>query len=322
MSGFELTVVVEGVVVHAIALAETPKRIGRAPGCDLVLDDESVSWHHAQVWVEGQRAWVQDLASRNGSFVDEQRVRGTMPLAPGASLRVGNKIQLQLRGARQPDAIPLLLLVDLDAGIRFPLRSDRFHIGTGEDAHLRLAEGPDRAATIGVHGDGGLWISTDGETQSSLELGAPFEVGGRAMQIVKGTASHAPTVEYGGHRYPYEAVANAHGPSGPEVTLSDPQLGTTKLFTRNRGLLLYLLVKELDAHRQAGLDPEAEGWANDNDVAVGIWGRNAADANKLHVLIHRLRKAVKDAGFDPWFIEKRQWGVRVRLRRVTVKDAE
>ena len=39
-------------------------------------------------------------------------------------------------------------------------------------------------------------------------------------------------------------------------------------------------------------------------------------------LIHRLRKAVKDAGFDPWFIEKRQWGVRVRLRRVTVKDAE
>lgn len=321
MSGFELTVVVQGTVVHAVPVTTSPLRIGRAPASDLVLEDESVSWHHAQVWIEGERGWVQDLASRNGSFVNDKRIRGATPLEAGAVLRVGNKVTLQLRGGRMEDAVPMLLLVDLDAGVRFPLRSDRFHLGSASDAHLRLPEGPARAATIGVLGDGTVWISTDDETQEALPMDRPFEVAGRRMQIIRGTASHAPTVEYGAHRYPYDAVANGDGPSGPEVVLSDSMQGTTKLFTRNRGLLLYLLARQLHEDRLQGASVDTEGWCNDNDVAVGIWGKSAADANKLHVLIHRLRKAVKEAGFDPWFIEKRQWGVRVRLRRVTLRDS-
>jgi len=46
--------------------------IGRLPDCDLVLDDGSVSKHHAELrWSEAERqCTVKDLGSRNGTFVN------------------------------------------------------------------------------------------------------------------------------------------------------------------------------------------------------------------------------------------------------------
>ena len=38
----------------------------------------------------------------------------------------------------------------------------------------------------------------------------------------------------------------------------------------------------------------------------------------LHVLVHRLRKEIERAGFDPWFIEKRRRAIRVWLPEVRV----
>ena len=49
----------------------------------------------------------------------------------------------------------------------------------------------------------------------------------------------------------------------------------------------------------------------------GQWARRANDTNTLHVLVYRLRKAAEKAGFESWFIEKRQWGLRVRLADAT-----
>lgn len=319
MSGFELTVVQGGVVVHAVPLGEAPLRVGRAPANELVIADDSVSWNHAQVWVEGPRAWVQDLASRNGTFVNDDRIHGPTPVTSGDRLRVGERVELRIRGGEAVAEFRLLQLEDLDAGVRFPLRSDRFHIGSGDDAHLRLPDGPSRAATIGISPDGDVWIGDD-DGQRALQVGVPFEVGGRKMQVLESTAAHAPTVEYGAHKYPYEVHFTFDGPSGPQALLLDPDRSVQKLFTRNRGLLLCLLCEQLRADRHAQTTQADEGWCNDTEIAVKIWGRANADANKLHVLIHRLRKAVEGAGFDPWFVEKRQWGVRARLRHVKVQE--
>jgi pSer/pThr/pTyr-binding forkhead associated (FHA) protein len=43
--------------------------IGRAPDCDYVLDDKSVSQHHAQLLIEGDIILLQDLDSLNGTRV-------------------------------------------------------------------------------------------------------------------------------------------------------------------------------------------------------------------------------------------------------------
>jgi hypothetical protein len=62
--------------------------LGRAPDCDLVLDDEQVSRHHARVFVDGAHCVLEDLGSANGVFVGLDRVARAV-VAPGQPFRVG-----------------------------------------------------------------------------------------------------------------------------------------------------------------------------------------------------------------------------------------
>lgn len=48
--------------------------IGRAPEMDVVIDADDVSRRHAALWREGGLAFVHDLGSSNGTFVDGLRV--------------------------------------------------------------------------------------------------------------------------------------------------------------------------------------------------------------------------------------------------------
>lgn len=48
--------------------------LGRAPECDVVIDDASLSRHHARLLHVGGRYFVEDLGSRNGTFVQAERV--------------------------------------------------------------------------------------------------------------------------------------------------------------------------------------------------------------------------------------------------------
>src|SRR5262245_42995045 len=48
--------------------------IGRAPDCAIQLFDERVSRQHAKIWERGGVAFIRDLHSRNGTFVDGIRV--------------------------------------------------------------------------------------------------------------------------------------------------------------------------------------------------------------------------------------------------------
>lgn len=68
--------------------------VGRDPGCDLVVDDPSLSRTHLRVRHERDRFLVQDLGSTNGvhpAEVDRDRspAEGPSPWAPGTTLLVG-----------------------------------------------------------------------------------------------------------------------------------------------------------------------------------------------------------------------------------------
>lgn len=64
-------------------------RVGRDPGCDLVIDHSSVSRQHAELYCEGGRWSVRDLGSKNGTFVDDVAV-GEQQLADHCWLRLGD----------------------------------------------------------------------------------------------------------------------------------------------------------------------------------------------------------------------------------------
>jgi pSer/pThr/pTyr-binding forkhead associated (FHA) protein len=64
-------------------------QIGRAPGCDIVLDDRNVSRRHAEVRRRGPVVVLVDLDSTNGTIVNGRRVR-EHPLADGDRITLGN----------------------------------------------------------------------------------------------------------------------------------------------------------------------------------------------------------------------------------------
>jgi len=64
-------------------------QIGRAPGCDVVLDDRNVSRRHAEIRRRGPVVVLIDLDSTNGTIVNGRRVR-EHPLADGDRITLGN----------------------------------------------------------------------------------------------------------------------------------------------------------------------------------------------------------------------------------------
>ena len=76
--------------VRRVALMPGALTIGRAPPSTLLLETPEVSHTHCRIDVDGDDVSVTDLKSTNGTFIDNKRLTGTVPLPHGALLRVGN----------------------------------------------------------------------------------------------------------------------------------------------------------------------------------------------------------------------------------------
>ena len=68
--------------------ADTTIVVGRAPDCTVVLDDPSVSWHHARICRQDDRWSVEDLGSANGTYRNELSIK-SCSLGPDDRLRIG-----------------------------------------------------------------------------------------------------------------------------------------------------------------------------------------------------------------------------------------
>jgi pSer/pThr/pTyr-binding forkhead associated (FHA) protein len=78
--------------------------LGRAAGCDVVIDDDSVSAQHARLEFD-LGAWrITDLRSTNGTAVEGVRLAPDVPtpLPYGATVRLGG-VQLQFRETEDAD---------------------------------------------------------------------------------------------------------------------------------------------------------------------------------------------------------------------------
>jgi DNA-binding winged helix-turn-helix (wHTH) protein len=63
--------------------------LGRGPDVGILLQDDSVSRRHARVLVDGE-ARVEDLGSKNGTFVNGVRVRDPRQLTDGDQIQIGD----------------------------------------------------------------------------------------------------------------------------------------------------------------------------------------------------------------------------------------
>jgi len=63
--------------------------VGRAPECDIKVDDTYASQQHARLFGRQGGWYVEDLGSTNGTFVNEQRLAAPALVQPGDKIRVG-----------------------------------------------------------------------------------------------------------------------------------------------------------------------------------------------------------------------------------------
>jgi pSer/pThr/pTyr-binding forkhead associated (FHA) protein len=72
---------------------DTEITVGRGGGCALVLaDDQYASTVHARVFRRGNDLFVDDLESRNGTFVNGKRIAATTKLRRGDQLQFGGTV--------------------------------------------------------------------------------------------------------------------------------------------------------------------------------------------------------------------------------------
>ena len=74
---------------RAITIKRDKLLIGRAEECDVRPLSEDVSRRHCAVIVGPAAVWVEDLRSRNGTFVNDRRIEGKVEVKHGDVIRVG-----------------------------------------------------------------------------------------------------------------------------------------------------------------------------------------------------------------------------------------
>jgi len=83
--------------LRRIAVQPLPFRVGRLPDLDLTLASDSVSKEHGELFLRGGALHVRDLGSKNGTFVNSERV-GEAPLREGDIVHFA---QVEFRVGRQ-----------------------------------------------------------------------------------------------------------------------------------------------------------------------------------------------------------------------------
>ena len=78
-------------LLQEIDLPQGDTLVGRSATCHVTIEDPLVSRQHARFRIEGARATVEDLGSRNGLIINGRNVKGIADLSDGDRVRIGTQ---------------------------------------------------------------------------------------------------------------------------------------------------------------------------------------------------------------------------------------
>lgn len=87
-------------------------RIGRGSTNQVNLSDSEASRNHAIIWASQGIAFINDMGSHNGTFVNEERISGQRTLNPGDRIRIGKtnlNVSVGVGGADTSSGMGLLV---------------------------------------------------------------------------------------------------------------------------------------------------------------------------------------------------------------------
>ena len=132
----------KSVVRRRIELDEKPITIGRHPECEIQIDEGAVSRKHAEIIYKNKAYYLDDLSSRNGTYLNEERINAATRLFDGAQIKICDvsflfKVNENLGYSAKPTMadpssqsveLPSIILHDdLDTNISSQIEASSYH---------------------------------------------------------------------------------------------------------------------------------------------------------------------------------------------------
>jgi FHA domain/Transcriptional regulatory protein, C terminal len=115
--------------------------IGRGTECDLVLPERQVSRQHLKIKLVETQYWLEDLDSKNGTWVNGQQLKGERPLRDGDEIHIAMAVKVSFI---ETEATAPLAIGSVPTGtgrLRLDRDSRRVFIGSKEiDPPLSLPQ--------------------------------------------------------------------------------------------------------------------------------------------------------------------------------------
>src|SRR5690349_24308031 len=73
--------------------------LGRGEECDIVLAERQISRQHIRIYKETDLFYIQDLDSKNGTWVNGQQLKGTRELRDGDEVHVALAVRIRFIGS-------------------------------------------------------------------------------------------------------------------------------------------------------------------------------------------------------------------------------
>ena len=212
--GIQLALLDNGNIRAVFHVSANRLVIGRSESCDIVLNDPLASNRHAEVFIESGHVVIRDRSSRNGTRVNEQRVKAQY-VQPGDIIRIGRSVLMCLRpdmpiAGDDKKAEGFVEGVLPDAGrMSLPVTEQRpLIIGSAEEANIRIktTDIAEFEALITTVPGGALIIGL-----SAIPLKCSFLLDGQALTFGPVTLSYRCSQLSGKAKRPSQQ--NAAGPA-------------------------------------------------------------------------------------------------------------
>jgi hypothetical protein len=255
--------------------------VGRAPSCTLRLDSSLASSEHASLSWNGEAWELRDLGSKNGTYLDKERVEPgrVLEVSRGDMITFGDRAEewdLQDAGA------PELLAVDLESNALIP----------SEAGLLALPSADQLEASVFRSGEGTFVVeSADGDVRDVESEEVVRTASGAYRLFLPVESEGTPMVE----RAHLAEIALRF-----EVSRDEEHVGITVLHRNRRialeprehGYLLLTLARGRSAERD--LPPAQRGWIDREELERML----AIDENTLNVWIYRARQQLLERGIE------------------------
>jgi len=278
-------------------LLDAENVIGRSPRCEPRFASSVVSSIHASLrWLP--HGWeVKDLGSRNGTFVNGERLEPGQirMLARSHTVAFGSAADVWELADESPPQ-PMALSEDGDCACI-------------ADELIAVPSVDDPVVTIYRSADGTWYLEGPGEASRSILSGEHFEVGGRDWRFSCPQTTNATWAA----ENDVQAIRLSFAVSSDEedVALTAHVRGNTiDLGTRAHNYLLLTLARRRLGDSVSGLPPGSCGWIYQDELAKAL----ATQPDKMNVDIFRIRR--RFAQYFPnaaQIIERRPGSKQLRL---------